>query len=63
MLFRSQVPATRLSAKDGPLLGWTTWLRTKPYALGEATVRLSPRRLGRDRDHAATRGREDLRTH
>ncbi|MBM3600108.1 MAG: type VI secretion system baseplate subunit TssG [Alphaproteobacteria bacterium] len=52
----SEVPQSRLSSKSGPLLGWTSWLRTKPYELREATVRLSSRRLGAHQGSADARG-------
>jgi type VI secretion system protein ImpH len=36
------LPASRLSASQGPRLGWTSWLKTRNAGEGEATVRLHP---------------------
>jgi type VI secretion system protein ImpH len=38
----AEVPASRLSASQGPRLGWTSWLKTREADTTEATVRLHP---------------------
>jgi type VI secretion system protein ImpH len=40
-----EVPESRLSAKLGPYLGWTSWLKTRDFKR-DARVRLGPRRAG-----------------
>jgi type VI secretion system protein ImpH len=44
-LLPEHVPESRLGGDEGPRLGWTSWLKTKPYEGEAAIVRLSPRRL------------------
>jgi type VI secretion system protein ImpH len=39
------VPDARLSATQGPRLGWTSWLKTQPFTQDDTQVRLNPRRL------------------
>ncbi len=36
------VPESRLGGKDGPRLGWTSWLKTRPFEGGMAEVLLTP---------------------
>jgi type VI secretion system protein ImpH len=39
-----EVPQSRLGTRDGARLGWTSWLRTRPFGPDDAEVRLDPAR-------------------
>lgn len=38
ILHRAEVPACKLSAKTSPRLGWTSWLKTKPFTTDDDQV-------------------------
>jgi type VI secretion system protein ImpH len=41
----SDVPESRLSASNGPRLGWTSWLHTKDSTTQTSQIRLRPARM------------------
>lgn len=44
LLKSDEVPPSRLGTRAGARLGWTSWLRTRPYGPADAEVRLDPAR-------------------
>lgn len=46
VLKADEVPPSRLGARAGARLGWTSWLRTRPYGPHDAEVHLDPARQG-----------------
>jgi type VI secretion system protein ImpH len=44
VLKADEVPPSRLGTKAGAKLGWTSWLRTRPFGPHDAEVRLDPAR-------------------
>jgi type VI secretion system protein ImpH len=44
VLKADEVPPSHLGTKAGAKLGWTSWLRTRPFGPGDAEVRLDPAR-------------------
>ncbi len=43
----AEVPVSRLSAKNGPRLGWTSWLKTREFRKEDSQVIVSPNSLHR----------------
>lgn len=37
-----EIPESRLSATEGPRLGWTSWLKTKPWQEDDSQVQVKP---------------------
>jgi type VI secretion system protein ImpH len=48
VLRADEVPPSRLGTRAGARLGWTSWLRTRPYGPTDAEVRLDPAHHGAD---------------
>jgi len=44
VLEADEVPPSRLGTRAGARLGWTSWLRTRPFGPADAEVRLDPAR-------------------
>ena len=43
----AEVPVSRLSAKNGPRLGWTSWLKTREFRKEDSQVIVSQNSLQR----------------
>lgn len=57
ILNSDEIPESRLAAKRGPRLGWTSWLKTREWEGGDATVKLSPESMERTRSSLAKHAR------